>query len=147
MLGEDSHSHSHLHFSTHWFLGSEVNYAMCELSDGSSVIVNCMCALERYHSHPDKSVRICELAGVSARCSRVLVKRRAKVGRTFDLVAGCGMTSKIKQDAFMRYRAASGVLVCVMAPICGPVGGSPFLTTGGKKILIMRQSLGSSAGK
>jgi hypothetical protein len=35
LLDEHVDSHSHLHFSTQWVMGSELNYAMRELSDGS----------------------------------------------------------------------------------------------------------------
>ena len=113
-------------FSQHWFIGSNVNLAMRD--HGDMLLFNSMCALEVYHGQLDKhGVSVCEIAGGTARCSRVLVKHRVACGRNFDLVTGTDMTLHTEQEAFMRYRKASRVQVVIMAPICGPFGGWSYM--------------------
>ena len=73
LLDELLDSHSYLHFGTQFFMGSEVNYAMHELTDERAVFFNSACALECYHSHLANGISVCEIACGAARCFRLLV--------------------------------------------------------------------------
>ena len=66
---------------------------------------------------------VCEIAGGTARTSRILLGYRKRIGRNFDLVCGIDLLNKKDRDAFMQYRARSRVRVVVMSPACSRFGG------------------------
>ena len=81
-------------------------------------------ALEIFVSRTeDAAVDVCEIDGGAARTSTILARCRVKIGKNYDLIAGSDMTNADEQKAFMKFRAARGVQVVIVSPICSPFGG------------------------
>ena len=108
-----------------WFIGSEAESIGRDLSG-----VRCfhdIYGLEAYQADLRVQPVACEIAGGSARTSRILLGYREEVGHNFDLVCGIDLLNPKERDAFMRYRSRSRVRVVIMSPPCSRFGGWSYL--------------------
>ena len=63
-----------------------------------------------------------EIAGAEAKCSRLMVRYRAKTGPNYDLVCGFDITDKMVQGHFWTYRRKRRPRVAGMSPVCRAFG-------------------------
>ena len=104
-----------------WFIGSEAAAIGRDLSGVKCF--NDIYNLEAYQADLRVQPVACEIAGGSARTSRIMLGYREEVGHNFDLVCGIDLLNPKGREACMRYRARSRVRVAVMSPPCSRIGG------------------------
>ena len=95
-----------------WFIGSEAEAIGKDLFGVKCF--NSVYELGVYQAALITQPVVCEIAGGSARTSRILLGYREKAGRNFDLVCGIDLLNPQERSALMRYRARSRVRVVIM---------------------------------